>query len=84
MLSTGIEEIDVHGMTAEQAVNAVRKKVNAAGGATYRIRVIHGYHGGTRIKEAIADEFGYGRGGKVKRIAGGTNPGITELILREL
>ena len=83
MLSGGMEEIDVHGMTVDEAVKAVIKKVNSASGSVYRIKVIHGYHGGTRIKEAIEDEFAYNRVPKVKRVAGGSNPGITELILRE-
>lgn len=83
MISAGIEEIDVHGMTAEEAVKVVMRKVNTAGGAVYRIRVIHGFHGGTRIRTAMEDEFSYGRVPKVKRITQGENPGITELILRE-
>ncbi len=83
MLSGAMDEIDVHGMTVDEAIKAVIKKVNSAGGSVYRIKVIHGYHGGTRIKEAIEDEFAYNRVPKVKRVAGGSNPGITELILRE-
>ncbi|MCI8557788.1 MAG: hypothetical protein HFI19_08490, partial [Lachnospiraceae bacterium] len=50
----------------------------------YRIRVIHGYHGGTRIRDGIREEFGYEREPKIKRITMGDNPGITELVLREL
>ena len=83
MLSGGMEEIDVHGMTVDEAIKAVIKKVNSAGGSVYRIRVIHGFHGGTRIREAIEDEFSYNRVPKVKRVSRGGNPGITELILRE-
>ncbi len=82
-LSAGIIEIDVHGMNVEEAVKAVQKQVNAAKSGTYRIRIIHGYHGGTRIAEGIREEFGFGREPKVKRITMGENPGITELILRE-
>ena len=80
---TGIIVIDVHGMRTEEALNAIQKKVNTAGGHVYRIRVIHGFHGGTRIKTGIREEFGYGREPKVRRIAAGANEGITELILRE-
>lgn len=79
----GIIEIDVHGMNTEEAVNAVAKKVQSAGSSVYRIRVIHGYHGGTRIRSGIREEFSYGREPKVKRIEMGVNQGITELILRE-
>ena len=82
-MTIGIIEIDVHGMNTEEAVNAVAAKVRSAGNSVYRIRVIHGYHGGTRIRSGIREEFSYGREPKVKRIEMGTNQGITELILRE-
>ena len=80
---SGILEIDVHGLNVEEAVAKVMAKVQAAGSSTYRIRVIHGYHGGTRIRSGIQEELSYGREPKVKRIEMGNNPGITELILRE-
>ncbi len=83
-LSQPIIEIDVHGLTADAAVRTVVKKVHDAGSGVYRVRVIHGYHGGTRIRSAIWDEFSYGRNPKVKRIQMGSNEGITELILKEL
>lgn len=80
---TGIVEIDVHGKNVEAAIIEIRKQIKSAGTGTYRIRIIHGYHGGTRIRDSIEDEFGYGREPKVKRITMGDNPGITELVLRE-
>ena len=79
----GIVELDVHGMNAQDAVNAAAAAVRKAGSSVYRIRVIHGYHGGTRIRTAIREEFSYGREPKVIRIEMGSNQGITELILRE-
>ena len=82
-MTSGILEIDVHGLNVEEAVAKVMAKVHAAGSSTYRIRVIHGYHGGTRIRSGIQEEFIYGREPKVKRIEMGNIPGITELILRE-
>ena len=82
MLS-GIVEIDVHGLTCEQALVRVEKEVKAAHPSIYRLRIIHGYHGGTRIKEMLQDEFSDGRNEKVCRVIGGGNQGITELVLRE-
>ena len=79
----GIIEIDCHGMTAEQAVSAVEKKVNSAPSSTYRVRVIHGFNGGTRIRDAVRRELGYGLNSKVIRIENGSNQGITELVLKE-
>ncbi len=82
-MSSPIIEIECHGMTTAQAVSAVEKKVNSAGREVYRIRVIHGFHGGTAIRDAIRRELGYGLSEKVLRIEGGSNQGITELVLRE-
>lgn len=82
-MTGGIIEMDVHGMNREQACEAILRQVHAAGNAVYRIRVIHGFHGGTRIRGMIREEFGYEREPKVKRLEMGTNQGITELILRE-
>ena len=79
----GIIELDVHGMNAEEAVNAAAVAVRKADSSVYRIRIIHGYHGGTRICSAIREEFSYGRDAKVRRVEMGTNQGITELVLRE-
>lgn len=79
----GIVELDVHGMNGEQAKTAVENKIRSAGTAVYRVRVIHGFHGGTRLSSMLREEFGYGREPKVKRIEMGANPGITELVLRE-
>ena len=80
---SGIIEIDVHVKNTETAIKEIKKQLDHAGTGTYRIRVIHGYHGGTRIRDGIWDEFSYGREPKVKRITMGENQGITELILRE-
>lgn len=80
---TGIVEIDVHGMTAAEAVQRVDALLSQASGAVYRIRVIHGYHRGTGIKSTLLEEYSYGRHEKVRRVVNGSNPGITELILRE-
>ena len=81
-LTSGIIEVDLHGLRVEDAVKRVKSEVRKAPGSVYVIRLIHGYHGGTRIKEAIEDEFSYGRDDKVKSIRNGANPGITELVLR--
>lgn len=75
-----IIELDVHGMTLPQACVAIDAALRRAKGA-YRIRVIHGYHGGTALRDGIRGR--YGANGKVKRIELGLNPGQTDLILRE-
>jgi len=83
MLTTGIVEVDIHGMTAYEAKGYIDKILTKVDGSVYRIRVIHGYHGGTSLKNMLTDEYGFERSKKVKKIQGGNNPGITELVLRE-
>ncbi len=84
MLSSAVIEIDLHGLRTDEAIRKVKNEVNKAPRSVYTIRVIHGYHGGTSIRSAIMDEFSYGRCDKVIRAKPGSNPGITELVLREL
>lgn len=83
-MQTGIIEVDLHGMDVLKAKNEIYKVLRKAGKSVYRIRLIHGFHGGNAIKEMIDDEFGYSREEKVLRVVPGWNPGITELVLREL
>lgn len=73
------QELDVHNMTKTQAVTAIDAALRRADAGVYRIRVIHGYHGGTVLRDAV-----YAKHPKVKRIELGMNPGETDLILREL
>lgn len=82
-ITNPIIEVDCHGLNVEQAVKKVSEAVSRADENTYRVRVIHGYNSGTRIKSAIKEEFSYGREPKVLRIQPGDNLGITDLILRE-
>lgn len=75
-------EVDVHNMTKVQAVTAIDATLRRADAGVYRIRVIHGYHGGTVLRDAVRAH--YAKHPKVKRIELGLNPGETDLILREL
>ncbi len=74
-------EIDVHSMTKVQAVTAIDAKLRRADASVYRLRVIHGYHGGTALRDEIRTH--YVNHPKVKRVELGLNPGITDLVLRE-
>ncbi len=78
----GFIEIDVHNMTRVQAITAIDTRLRRAGGSVYRLRVIHGYHGGTALRDAIRTQ--YKNHPKVRRIEIGLNPGQTDLVLREL
>lgn len=80
-MQTAFMEIDVHGMTREQALTTIDARLRRSDGA-YRLCVIHGYHGGTVLRDAIRAR--YKNSSKVKRIELGLNPGETDLVLREL
>lgn len=79
-MSGSIIELDVHGMTLYQAQIAVDAALRRAGGA-YRIRVVHGYRGGTALRDGIRAR--YGAHPKVLRVEPGLNQGQTDLVLRE-
>ena len=72
---------DLHGKTTYQAKVAVDALLRRAGAGTYRIRLIHGSHGGTALRDFIRAE--YSRHPKVKRLILSPDGGATELVLRE-
>ena len=76
------EEIDIHQLTKVQALAAVDAMLKRVDSSVYSIRVVHGYRGGTVLRDAVRAR--YARHPKVKRIELGTNPGETTLVLREL
>lgn len=76
------EEIDIHAMTRVQAMAAIDAALRRARGGVYRLRVIHGYHSGTALRDMVRRR--YAAHPKVKRVELSLNPGITDLVLREL
>ncbi len=80
--SSGFLEIDVHNMTKVQAITAIDARLRRANASVYRLRVIHGYHSGTVLRDAVRAH--YKDHPKVKRIEFGLNQGETDLILRDL
>ena len=49
---------------------------------TYRIRCIHGFHGGTALRDMIRSEYAHHP--KVIRLEADADGGTTDLVLREL
>ena len=80
-MTPGILELDLHGKNTYQAKVALEAALRRAGAGTYRIRIIPGYHGGTVLRDRVRRE--YGAHPRVKRVEGGFDPGITDLVLRE-
>ena len=81
-VSSGIIELDIHGMTKYQAKICIDSQLKKADSSLYRIRIVHGYHNGTQLKELVLTT--YRSNPKVKRIEVGLNQGITDLILRDI
>lgn len=82
-MNSGIIELDLHGRKAEEAKRLIDAQLDRAGRNVYRLRLIHGFHGGTGIRNMIWEEYSYGREPRVMRLEHGVNQGITELVLRE-
>ena len=80
-MDPGIVTLDLHGKNTYQAKVAVDALLRRAGSGVYRLRLIHGYHGGTALKEFLRAE--YSRHPRVKRLQLSPDGGVTELVLRE-
>lgn len=81
-MGQGVIEIDVHGMNQFQAKTKIQAVLKKADRGTYMIRIIHGYHNGTALRDMIRRE--YRSHPKVLRVEISMNPGVTELVLRTL
>ena len=77
-----IIEIDLHGLRQDEAQKKIDQVLAKADVGTYQIRLIHGFHRGTSLKDMI--QYEYELHPKVKRIMPGDNLGTTILVLREL
>lgn len=80
-MGPGIVTLDLHGRNTYQAKISIDAALRRAGGGTYRLRLIHGYHSGTALRDFIRAE--YSRHPKVKRLLLSPDGGATELVLRE-
>ena len=80
MVSGGIREVDLHGLNTYQAKIFLDSQLKKCGRDVYRLRVIHGYHGGTELRTLVR---GYKSHPKVLRVEIGLNQGATDLVLRE-
>ena len=80
-MQSGTIQLDLHGMTWWQAHTAIDAALRRAGRSVYRLELVHGYHGGSALRDMIRRT--YSRHPKVLRLEIGLNPGTTELVLRE-
>ena len=80
-MTNAILTLDLHGCTVYQAKIAIDAQLKRARAGTYRIRLIHGCHGGTALRDFVRAEYAHHP--KVKRIILSPDGGATELVLRE-
>ena len=80
-MNEAIVTVDLHGKTTYQAQVTIDALLRRAGAGTYRLRRIHGSHGGTALRDFIRST--YSRHPKVKRLMLSPDGGATELVLRE-
>ena len=78
----GIWEIDLHGKNEYQARVTLDAALRRVRPGTYRIRVIHGHHGGTALRDFLQVEYGHHP--QVKRLLRSPDGGATDLVLREM
>lgn len=78
---SGVITADLHGKNTYQAKVTVDALLRRATNGTYRIRLIHGCHGGTALRDFIRAEYIHHP--KVKRLVTSPDGGATELVLRE-
>lgn len=74
----GIVEIDLHGKNVYQARLTIDAALRRARNGTYRLRIIHGYQGGTALRDMVRREYA----GRVARVVI-LDQGRTDLVLRE-
>lgn len=73
----GVVTIDLHGKNEYQAKVTIDAALRRSRGV-YRLRIVHGYHGGTALRDMVRRDYV----GKVLRVKP-INEGTTDLILRE-
>lgn len=74
-------EIDLHGKNLYQSRIAVDSALRRTRPGVMRVRVIHGYHGGSAIRDMVRSE--YANHPKVRRLETRLGDGVTDLVLRE-
>ncbi len=80
-MSPGVITVDLHGKTTYQARITVDALLRRAGSSTYWLRLIHGCHAGTALRDFLGRT--YARHPWVKRLILSPDGGTTELVLRE-
>ena len=79
-MTGGIVEIDLHGKNAHQARVTIDAALRRARAGTYRLRIIHGYQGGTVLRDMVRQDLTHPRiAAKLPTL----NEGTTRLLLKK-
>lgn len=72
-------EIDIHGLTADDAKRRLEHLLSHAGPGIAEVRVIHGYNSGQTLREMVRHRLKHPR---IQSKLVTLNPGETRLLLR--
>lgn len=75
-----VMEVDLHGLTAEDAKRRLEHLLSNAGPAVREIRVVHGYNGGHALRDMVRVRLKHPR---IEAKLLTLNPGETRLILKK-
>ena len=78
-MTGGVVELDLHGMNTYQAQIAVDAALRRAGNGTYRLRLIHGYRGGTAIRDMLWLTYGRAADPRLSRRHGHSGHAVADL-----
>ncbi len=73
-----IEEIDIHGLTVNEAISELDYFLEYVPEDTQEVIVVHGYNQGKRLLQMVRNEFQHKR---IKQKMVSMNPGITIFLL---
>lgn len=71
-------EVDIHNMTCEQARRYLEQFLGRLDGSVREVTVIHGYSGGTVLRDMVRNSLRHPR---IQAKYRSMNPGVTILIL---
>ena len=80
-MNSAVIELDLHGLSLDEARDAIDDALRHCDMSVYRVRLIHGFNNGTARRDMIFREYRYHM--KVMRVVGGQNRVQTDLVLRE-
>ena len=73
-----IQEIDIHGMTVNEAISELDYFMEYLSDDTVEVVVVHGYNQGKKLLQMVRNDFKHKR---IKRKIVSMNPGITIFLL---